>query len=126
MSKTIGILGGGQLTRMMAQAGDLLGFEFIFLDPASDACAAEYGELICAAWDDEAALRKLGERCDVVTFDFENVPESSATLIESLCPVCPPPRGVATLADVRTRPSLNGLYPWSRLHTPHRHRGSRP
>jgi 5-(carboxyamino)imidazole ribonucleotide synthase len=99
MIKTVGILGGGQLARMMAQAGSRLGLEFIFLDPAPDACAAEYGELICASWDDEAALRKLGERCDVVTFDFENVPEASATLIESLCPVYPPPRALFKSQD---------------------------
>lgn len=68
-----------------------MGLEFIFLDPAEDACAAEYGEHICATWDDEAALKLLGQRSDVVTFDFENVPESSASLIESLCPVYPPP-----------------------------------
>src|SRR5210317_465654 len=97
--KTIGILGAGQLARMMAQAGVPMGLEFMFLDPAADACAAEYGELICAAWDDEAALRKLGERCDVVTFDFENVPEASASLIESLCPVYPPPRALFCSQD---------------------------
>ncbi|MGD9265322.1 MAG: 5-(carboxyamino)imidazole ribonucleotide synthase [Lysobacterales bacterium] len=99
MIKTVGILGGGQLARMMAQAGKRLGLEFIFLDPAPDACAAEYGELINAAWDDEGALRELGERCDVVTFDFENVPEASATLIESLCPVYPPPRALFKSQD---------------------------
>lgn len=97
--KIIGILGAGQLARMLAQAGSPLGLEFIFLDPAEDACAAEYGEHICAAWDDEAALRSLGERCDVVTFDFENVPEASASLIESLCPVFPPPRALFKSQD---------------------------
>ncbi len=91
MIKTIGILGAGQLARMLAQAGQNMGLEFVFLDPARDACAAEFGEHICAEWDDEAALKKLGQRSDVVTFDFENVPESSASLIESMCPVYPPP-----------------------------------
>ncbi len=99
MIKTIGILGAGQLARMLAQAGVPMGLEFIFLDPAEDACAAEYGELICAQWDDEAALRELGQRCDVVTFDFENVPEASASLIESLCPVFPPPRALFKSQD---------------------------
>jgi len=97
--KTIGILGGGQLGRMLAQAGRPMGLEFIFLDPAEDACAAEFGEHIQAAWNDEAALTGLGKRCDVVTFDFENVPESSATLIESLCPVYPPPIALFTSQD---------------------------
>jgi 5-(carboxyamino)imidazole ribonucleotide synthase len=84
---------------MLAQAGKPMGLEFIFLDPAADACAAEYGEHICADWDDEDALRKLGQRADVVTFDFENVPESSARLIESLCPVFPPPRALFKSQD---------------------------
>lgn len=99
MIKTVGILGGGQLARMLAQAGQPMGLNFIFLDPAVDACAAEFGEHICAGWDDEAALEELGRRSDVVTFDFENVPESSASLIESLCPVYPPPRALYKSQD---------------------------
>jgi 5-(carboxyamino)imidazole ribonucleotide synthase len=99
MIKTVGILGAGQLARMLAQAGKPMGLEFIFLDPAKVACAAEFGEHICAAWDDEAALTELGQRCDLVTFDFENVPESSASLIESLCPVYPPPRALFKSQD---------------------------
>ena len=99
MIKTVGILGAGQLARMLAQAGQPMGLKFIFLDPAKDACAAEFGEHICADWDDEVALRQLGQRSDVVTFDFENVPESSARLIESLCPVYPPPRALFKSQD---------------------------
>lgn len=99
MIKTVGILGAGQLARMLAQAGGQMGLEFVFLDPAKDACAAEFGEHICADWDDEAALKKLGRVSDVVTFDFENVPESSASLIESLCPVYPPPRALYKSQD---------------------------
>ena len=99
MIKTVGILGAGQLARMLAQAGQPMGLEFIFLDPAKDACAAEFGTHICAGWDDEAALKTLGQRSDVVTFDFENVPESSASLIETLCPVYPPPRALYKSQD---------------------------
>lgn len=99
MIKTIGILGAGQLARMLAQAGRPMGLEFIFLDPAKDACATEFGEHICADWDDEAALKTLAQRADIVTFDFENVPESSARLIESLCPVYPPPRALFESQD---------------------------
>jgi 5-(carboxyamino)imidazole ribonucleotide synthase len=97
--KTVGILGAGQLARMLAQAGQAMGLDFVFLDPAKDVCAAEFGEHICADWDDEEALKELGQRSDVVTFDFENVPESSATLIESLCPVYPPPRALFQSQD---------------------------
>ncbi len=99
MIKTVGVLGAGQLARMLAQAGRPMGLDFIFLDPAEDACAAEFGEHICAGWDDEAALAELGRRADVVTFDFENVPEASASLIESLCPVYPPPRALYASQD---------------------------
>lgn len=91
MINTVGILGAGQLARMLAQAGQPMGLGFVFLDPAKDACAAEFGKHICADWDDEAALKELAQAADVVTFDFENVPESSASLIESFCPVYPPP-----------------------------------
>jgi len=104
--KTVGILGGGQLGRMLAQAGRPMGLEFIVLDPAEDACAAEVGDHIHAGWDDEAALAELGRRSDVVTFDFENVPEASATLIESLCPVYPPPGALFTSQDRMREKSL--------------------
>lgn len=99
MIKVVGILGAGQLARMLAQAGQALGLEFIFLDPAPDACASEYGEHICANWDDRDALEQLGKKCDLVTFDFENVPEASASLIESLCPVYPPPQALYKSQD---------------------------
>jgi 5-(carboxyamino)imidazole ribonucleotide synthase len=99
MIKTVGILGAGQLARMLAQAGQPMGLEFVFLDPAENACAADFGSHICAGWDDESALKELGQRSDVVTFDFENVPESSASLIESLCPVYPPPRALYESQD---------------------------
>jgi len=106
VTKTIGILGGGQLGRMLAQAGRPMGLSFIFLDPAADACAAELGEHIHASWDDEAALTELGKRADIVTFDFENVPQASASLIESLCPVYPPPRALFTSQDRLREKSL--------------------
>ena len=106
MIKTVGVLGGGQLARMLAQAGRPAGLKFVFLDPAQDACAKEFGDHIHADWDDQSALTQLGERSDVVTFDFENVPESSATLIESLCPVYPPPRALFTSQDRMREKSL--------------------
>ncbi len=99
MIKTVGILGAGQLARMLAQAGQPMGLEFIFLDPAPNACAAEFGEHICAGWEDESALQDLARRSDVVSFDFENVPEESARIIESFCPVYPPPRALFQSQD---------------------------
>lgn len=73
----VGVLGGGQLARMMALAGLPLGMRFVFCDPAPDACAADAGELICASYDDMEALAAFADRVDVATFDFENVPENS-------------------------------------------------
>jgi 5-(carboxyamino)imidazole ribonucleotide synthase len=77
----VGILGGGQLARMMAQAGRTLGLEFTFLCPDPQACAAPFGEHICANFDDERAQHRLVEWADVVTYEFENVP---LQLVESL------------------------------------------
>jgi 5-(carboxyamino)imidazole ribonucleotide synthase len=99
MIKTVGILGAGQLARMLAQAGRSMGLKFIFLDPAQDSCAAEFGEHICADWNDEVALRQLAQLSDVVTFEFENVPDSTARLIESLCPMYPPTRALFRSQD---------------------------
>lgn len=72
----IGILGAGQLGRMLALAGYPLGQNFCFLDTSSDAPAASLGEMITASLDDADALAKLASRCDVVTFEFENIPAS--------------------------------------------------
>jgi 5-(carboxyamino)imidazole ribonucleotide synthase len=85
----IGVLGGGQLGRMLGLAGIPLGFRFLFLDPAADACAAAAGELLQAAFDDDGAALLLARQVDVATFDFENVPESSARAVESVCPLHP-------------------------------------
>jgi 5-(carboxyamino)imidazole ribonucleotide synthase len=85
----IGVLGGGQLGRMLGLAGIPLGFRFQFLDPAADACAAATGELLQAAFDDTTAARELAQQVDVATFDFENVPESTARALEAICPLFP-------------------------------------
>jgi 5-(carboxyamino)imidazole ribonucleotide synthase len=70
----IGILGGGQLARMLALAGYPLGFEFVVLCPAADACAAPMSEHLCAGFDDSEALQLLASRVDRVTYEFESVP----------------------------------------------------
>lgn len=109
--KTVGILGAGQLARMLAQAGHPLGLEFVFLDPARDACAAALGEHICADWGDQAALRKLAQLADIVTFEFENIPEQSVKLIESICPVYPPSRALHLSQDrLREKTCLQALH----------------
>ena len=74
----VGCIGGGQLGRMLAQAGAPLGVELRFLDPARDACAGEVGELLVGAYDDVALLDRLADGADVVTYEFENVPVDAA------------------------------------------------
>ncbi|MEJ8567382.1 5-(carboxyamino)imidazole ribonucleotide synthase [Elongatibacter sediminis] len=76
--RRIGILGGGQLARMMALAGVPLGFHFDILDPAEDACAGAAGRLVRAGFDDADAAAELAGQVDVMTYDFENVPATTA------------------------------------------------
>ena len=75
---TVGILGGGQLARMMAVAGVPLGLRFLVLDSAEDACAAQFAPLLRADYRDADGLAEFARRVDVATFDFENVPAESA------------------------------------------------
>ena len=96
---TFGILGGGQLARMMAQAGRPNGDRFVVLDPAPDACASAFAEHICADWEDVDALDRLAEAADVVTFDFENVPDASARRVADRVPLHPSPRALASCQD---------------------------
>ncbi|MBA3053898.1 MAG: 5-(carboxyamino)imidazole ribonucleotide synthase [Sphingomonadales bacterium] len=73
--ETIGILGGGQLGRMLAMAAAQLGYRAHVFSPEADAIAAEVcGDFTMAAWDDTAALRRFAADCAVVTYEFENVP----------------------------------------------------
>ncbi|WP_038038780.1 5-(carboxyamino)imidazole ribonucleotide synthase [Thermorudis peleae] len=95
----IGILGGGQLGRMLALAGIPLALRFRFLDPAPDAPASDVGELICAAYDDPAALATFGEGLDLVTYEFENVPAAAVAQLAPQLPVFPPPRALETAQD---------------------------
>ncbi|NEZ04212.1 5-(carboxyamino)imidazole ribonucleotide synthase [Wenzhouxiangella sp. XN201] len=102
----VGILGGGQLARMMAQSGLPLGAEFVFLDPKADACAGQLGQLIAADWADEAALQKLAG-CDRITCDFENVPAAVLErLAESGHPVRPAANAFAAAQDRLTEKRL--------------------
>jgi 5-(carboxyamino)imidazole ribonucleotide synthase len=78
---TIGILGGGQLGRMMALAGSGMGYRFVTLDPTPDAPCGQVAEQIVAAYDDHEAARKLAERADVITYEFENVDADVAAML---------------------------------------------
>lgn len=94
----IGILGAGQLARMMAEAGGPMGLDFLFLDPAEDACARALGELHVGPWDDPAGLDRLAA-CDRVTSDFENVPAAVLAAVAGRTRVFPPPAAFAAAQD---------------------------
>lgn len=95
----VGILGGGQLARMMALAGAPLGLHFRVLDVSAEACAAQFAPLIVADYTDRDALAHFAEQVDVVTFDFENVPAESAQFLAERLPVFPNPKALAIAQD---------------------------
>lgn len=96
---TVGILGGGQLARMMALAGAPLGLRFLVLDTVADACAGQFAPMVVGDYTDPAALAEFASRIDVATFDFENVPAESAQWLTERVPVFPNPRALATAQD---------------------------
>jgi 5-(carboxyamino)imidazole ribonucleotide synthase len=99
MSTTVGILGGGQLARMLALAGAPLGLRFLVMDTVGDACAGQCAPLLVGDYRDEAALAEFASKVDVVTFDFENVPATSAEWLSARVPVFPNPRALAVAQD---------------------------
>ena len=103
---TVGILGGGQLARMMALAGAPLGLRFLVMDTAADACAGQFAPLLVGDYRDEAALAEFASKVDVATFDFENVPAESAEWLASRVPVFPNPRALAMAQDRLVEKSL--------------------
>ncbi len=102
----IGVIGGGQLGRMLALAGTPLGMQFVFLDPAADACAGDTGELLQGAYDDPVKLKQLAARCDVITYEFENVPTTTLDDIAKLKPFHPPVSALGTSQDRLTEKTL--------------------
>lgn len=95
----LGILGGGQLARMLALAAAPLGVNTLVVDSAADACAGQVAPLVRADWTDYAALEKFARQVDVVTFDFENVPAETAQWLAERVAVFPNPRALAVAQD---------------------------
>jgi 5-(carboxyamino)imidazole ribonucleotide synthase len=90
---TIGILGGGQLGRMTAQAAARLGFRTHVFCPEPDSPTAQVTpHATVAAYDDRAALERFAAAVDVVTFEFENIPDSTAAFLAERRPTRPAPR----------------------------------
>jgi 5-(carboxyamino)imidazole ribonucleotide synthase len=97
---TIGILGSGQLGRMLALAAARLGFKCHIFAPDRDSPAFDVvRESTRAGYDDEQALARFAESVDVVTYEFENIPAETAAFLAPLVPVLPDPRILATTQD---------------------------
>lgn len=94
----VGVLGGGQLARMLALAGLPLGARTVVLDPAADACARAAAEHLHAGYEDAAALAQLA-RADVATYEFENVPLESARRLADRVPLHPSLSALAAAQD---------------------------
>ena len=95
----IGILGAGQLGRMLALAGYPLDLDFVFLDPAPEACAAPLGDHIYAGYDDENALAEFCRQIDLATYEFENVPAGTAEFVAGRVPLLPAPVALSVGQD---------------------------
>jgi 5-(carboxyamino)imidazole ribonucleotide synthase len=103
---TVGILGGGQLARMLALSGAPLGLRFLVLDTVADACAGQFAPMVVGDYTDEAALAEFASRIEVATFDFENVPAESARWLAGRVPVFPNPRALGVAQDRLAEKSL--------------------
>ncbi|MBT8402694.1 MAG: 5-(carboxyamino)imidazole ribonucleotide synthase, partial [Gemmatimonadetes bacterium] len=95
----VGVLGGGQLGRMLALAGRPLGLRFRFLEPGRPAPVDDLGDIVRAAYDDASALVRFGEGLGAVTYEFENVPDASARYLAETLPVRPPPAALEFARD---------------------------
>jgi len=95
----IGILGGGQLGRMLAMAGSSLGVKFRFMDQDSTVCSGDISELIVGDFLDHKTLKAFALDLDIVTFEFENVPTSSLEVLKSFVPVYPAAKALEVTQD---------------------------
>ena len=98
--QTIGILGGGQLGRMLSVAASRLGLKTHIYEPSANPPAGHVADRVTtASYDDHAALQAFAASVDVITFEFENIPTSALDLLESLRPIHPPRSALATSQD---------------------------
>lgn len=103
---TVGVLGGGQLGRMLALAGYPLGLHFRFLDPDPSAPAGQLAEHVDLDFDDADSLEPFAAGLDVVTYEFENVPVELARSLQGRVPVYPPPAALEASQDRLTEKTL--------------------
>ena len=97
---TIGILGGGQLGRMLALAAARLGLNCHIYSPDKDSCAFDVvRQFTCASYEDERALARFAAAVDVITYEFENVPAEAAAFLAKRKRVLPDPKVLETTQD---------------------------
>ena len=107
---TIGILGGGQLGRMLAVAAGRLGLRCHVFDPDPAAPAGHIARLTCAAYDDIAALSAFAASVDVITYEFENIPTAALDALQALRAIHPNRHALATSQDrIAEKDFLNRL-----------------
>ncbi|HVC31036.1 MAG TPA: hypothetical protein VND24_07600, partial [Steroidobacteraceae bacterium] len=99
---TVGVVGAGQLGRMLALAGYPLGLDFLFLDPARDAPAGRVAPVLHGSFTDPKLLSRLARACEVLTFDWENISvealrEHAASVRRAR--ICPPIGALAVAQD---------------------------
>ncbi|MBN8548075.1 MAG: 5-(carboxyamino)imidazole ribonucleotide synthase [Deltaproteobacteria bacterium] len=106
MQRKVGILGAGQLGRMLALAGYPLDLHFRFIDPTPSAPAGQLSEQIVASFEDDQALVRFAAGLDVVSFEFENVPVAAVRKLAKLLPVHPNAEALETAQDRVNEKSL--------------------
>ncbi|NSX54889.1 5-(carboxyamino)imidazole ribonucleotide synthase [Parasulfitobacter algicola] len=97
---TIGILGGGQLGRMLSVAASRLGLKTHIFEPGQNPPAADVAHRVTtASYDDNAALEQFASSVDVITYEFENIPVAALDRLETLCPIRPNRKALAVSQD---------------------------
>lgn len=108
---TIGILGGGQLGRMLSVAASRLGYRTHIFEPGANPPAADVAhDVTTAPYDDVAALTRFAQSVDVITYEFENIPTEALDVLEALRPIRPGRRALAISQDrIAEKEFLTGL-----------------
>jgi len=104
----VGILGGGQLGRMLALAAHPLGIDTTVFDPAPEACAGQVTNHVAASFEDTEMVSSFAEGLDVVTFEWENVPLSAAEVVLQEAPLLPSPKALAAAQDRMSEKTVFG------------------
>ncbi len=102
----VGVLGGGQLGRMLGMAGLPLAIDPVFWEPEASACAQLIGEHLCAPYEDAQALAAFAQNVEVCTYEFENVPSPVLTALAAKVPVYPPLAALEVSQDRLTEKKL--------------------